>query len=577
VRLTLTYTVVSMPDQSLLHERYLIQHRLGSGAFATVYLAEDLRMSRPVAVKVVEDSSDVDGRALREARAAAKLNHAHIVHVYEVVREKDRTLLFTEYVEGSTLRELYSQRRLSDREILEVGVQVCRALEHAHGRGVVHRDIKPENLMLVEGEEVDVRVMDFGVARLEDLASITLDGELVGTLAYMAPEQLGGQNVDSRADVYALGITLYEGLAGRNPLRGKDVLTLVRETATTVIPRLGRERPDLPAELEETFRQALERDPELRLDAASFRSRLQTTLGALPEPIPREPLEQRVRGFLRHGRRLERLAFAGRHAVAAVSALGTLGYLLPRMPFYPPEALFALVALVAFAALLWPAAGGFLTLVLLAPPAFAFGTGWGVLYLAGALPLFLLLRWRGLAWAALLPGLAPLLTAVGLGLTLPPLAGALLRRWGPLAGVAAGFSIAVSAGFAGWDPLPHVFTPGPGPVLLTSRYLASPGAAAEELARLLDLRPELLLQAALFGLFSLPLARFLVGEQWRRLWVAAVYLAALFGAFVLLPPLLLGVSVALVPFLAAYLPCVIIVLLYTLLASPEGSRTDLEG
>ena len=137
-----------MAEAPLLHDRYRVVRKLGRGAFGTVYLADDLRMGRPVAIKVVEDASDGDGRALREAQAAAKLDHPHIVTVHEVVREPGRTLLFTEYVEGSTLRQLYFRREPTDSQLVEAGIQMCRALEHAHKRGVVHRDIKPENVML---------------------------------------------------------------------------------------------------------------------------------------------------------------------------------------------------------------------------------------------------------------------------------------------------------------------------------------------------------------------------------------------------------------------------------------------
>ena len=218
-----------MADQHpLLHDRYRLLRKLGSGAFATVYLADDLQLGRQVAVKVVEDETDIDGRALREARAAAKLSHPHIMTVFEVTRETSRTLLISEYIEGETLRQLFARRRLSDAQLLEAGIQICRALEHAHRRGVVHRDIKPENVMLLAAEGVDVRVMDFGVARLEDLSSITLDGDVVGTLAYMAPEQLQGQPVDARADVYSLALTLYEGFTGKNPMRGKHPAELLR-------------------------------------------------------------------------------------------------------------------------------------------------------------------------------------------------------------------------------------------------------------------------------------------------------------------------------------------------------------
>src|SRR5660397_248742 len=135
-----------MSDRPLFRNRYRIRGKLGSGAFATVYLAHDTRMDRPVAIKVVDDAGEPDGRAFREAQAAAKLNHPHIVTVHEVVREEGRTCLFTEYVEGQTLRRLFSRGRLTDGRILQAGVQLCRALEHAKRRGVVHRAVSYTHL-----------------------------------------------------------------------------------------------------------------------------------------------------------------------------------------------------------------------------------------------------------------------------------------------------------------------------------------------------------------------------------------------------------------------------------------------
>jgi serine/threonine protein kinase len=146
-----------MTDPALLLDRYRIVRKLGSGAFATVFLADDEVMGRPVAVKIVTRAADLEGRVVREAQAAAKLSHHHILGVYEIIEEPNRTLLVTEYIQGKTLREHYQEGSLSDSDIVEVGVQLCRALDHAHKRGVVHRDIKPENIMLVAGDSIDVR------------------------------------------------------------------------------------------------------------------------------------------------------------------------------------------------------------------------------------------------------------------------------------------------------------------------------------------------------------------------------------------------------------------------------------
>lgn len=566
-----------MAESSLLFDRYHVVRRLGSGAYATVYLAEDTLMGRQVAIKVVEDVADVDSRALREAQAAAKLDHPNIVTVFEVMREDDRTYLFTEYVEGQTLRRLLARRRLTDAEILEAGIQICRALEHAHRRGVVHRDIKPENIMLLDGEGVDVRIMDFGVARLEDLSSITLDGDLVGTLAYMAPEQLEGRPVDRTADVYALAITLYEGFTGANPLRRKDPTTVIREAGRVAFVSLTRARPDLPLALAEALQRALERDPARRPTAAEFRRLLEKAAREMPEPVERPTMGARVSGATDRLRG-PRMAYVGRHLVAGALALATLGYLLPRMPFYPRSTIVSLVAGASFIALLSPLVGGALSLLLLALPIFAFGFGWGVVYLVTASVVFGVLAWRRLEWAALLPGATPFLAAAGVGLAVPALAGLVLRRWGPPLAILAGLVLAAAVGFEGWAVLPYSFTNGVGPALLESRHMASPGAAMEVYARLLDRRPELLLQALLFGVFAVPLTWFLRGRAVRRrLWAAGIYLGTMLACFVVLPPLSVGANIDLPAFGLAFVPCVILVVLLTLLVASEGPIKTPEG
>ncbi|MFH0916398.1 MAG: protein kinase [bacterium] len=563
-----------MADPPLLYDRYQIVRKLGSGAFATVYLADDLRMGRPVAIKVVEQTADVDDRVLREAQAAAKLSQPHILTVYEMVREPDKTLLFTEYIRGKTLRERYREQTLGDLDILEAGIQLCRALEHAHKRGVVHRDIKPENIMLVEGDAIDVRLMDFGVAQLEDRASITLDGDLVGTLAYMSPEQGEGKNVDSRSDVYSLALTLYEGFTRRNPLKGKKLQELLRDVSRPDIPPLSANRPDLPVALDEALRRAMAHDRYARPDAGTFGRLLAQAVKQMPEEVPDERLATRVRERLAPARvDRDRLVYLGQHVAAGVFSLCCLLYLLPRAPFYPQVTIVPLIIVPAFVALLWPFGGGALTLLLLAPPIFAFGAGWGVIYVVLAVLVMGLLRWRRGEWAALLPGVMPFAVAGGVGLAILPLAGVLLRRWGALVGFASGLVLVVTGGLVGWTRLPYTFNPGPGASLVAAEHALSPWTVLVEIARFLDSRPELTLQIFLFTLFSLPLYALAGSSRERRMWGASVYLILLFAGFVLLPILGLGVPVALGPFLAAYGPCAIIAFLSALLVSSKGVGT----
>lgn len=562
-----------MAEPELLSDRYQIVRRLGSGAFATVYLADDLHMGRPVAIKVVEHTSDVDDRVLREAQAAAKLNHHHILTVYEMTREADRTLLFTEYVEGLTLRDHFRDRALSDAEIIQAGIQLCRALDHAHKRGVIHRDIKPENIMLVSGDTVDVRLMDFGVAQLEDRASITVDGDLVGTLAYMSPEQIEGRNVDSRSDVYSLALTLYEGFTRKNPNRGKKLQELLRDVSRPEIPPLSVNRPDLPPELSTALERAMQPNRYARPDAAAFGRLLAQAAKSVPEEVAVEALTTRVMRRLEAGRPAsDRLIYIGRRLAAGSFSLLTLLYVLPRVPFYPEVALIPLIAAPAFVSLVWPFGGGVLSLALLAPPFFAYGVGWGVVFVVPAVMCMWLLRRRGLEWAALAPGAMPFAVMGWMGLAVLPLLGALLRRWAVLVGFLCGLVVTVTAGLAGWTSLPYTFGPGPGATLTAAAHVLSPWSVLMELARFLDSRPEMALQILLFTLFSLPLYLFAGRSRERRMWGAGLYLTALFAAFVLGPILIIGVPVSLGWFLAAYAPCAIITFLCTLLVSSEGSK-----
>lgn len=559
---------------SSISQRYQIVRRLGSGAFATVYLADDLQMGRPVAIKVVEHSADVDDRVLREAHAAAKLNHHHIVTMYEMVREADRTLLFTEYVEGKTLRERYREESLSDREIVQAGIQLCQALEHAHKRGVVHRDIKPENIMLVAGRDVDVRLMDFGVAQLEDRMSITMDGDVVGTLAYMPPEQIEGGTVDSRSDVYSLALTLYEGLTRKNPQKGKRLQELLRDVSRPAIPELITSRPDLPEEVSDALARAMLQDRYARPDAAGFGRLLSQALKLLPDLAPEEPFVTRVRERIVPGRvDRERVVSFAQHLAAGAFSLLALLYLLPRVSFYPQEAIAPLIAVPAFLALVWPLAGGVLTLALMAPPIFAHGVGWGVVYAILAVLSMVLLARKGLEWAALLPGAMPFAVTWGLGLAALPLAGAMLKRWGALVGFLCGLVVMVAAGLGVWSVLPYTFNPAPGAPLAVALDTVSPWPVLLESARFLDSRPEMALQLFLFTLFSLPAHTWIGRSRPARMWGATAYLGLLFVGFTLVPILALGVPVVLVPLLAAYVPCAIIGFLSALLISSQGGGT----
>jgi eukaryotic-like serine/threonine-protein kinase len=303
---------------SLVLNRFLIERRIGSGGFGTVYEAWDGRLERPVAVKAIESAgSRGSGRVLREAQAAARLNHPGIVTLYEMGEEDGNALLVTELVDGTTLAQLNRDGALSDREVGEIAADLCEALAHAHARAVVHRDIKPQNVLVTEEGEPRAKLMDFGVARLTDAAALTTPGDIVGTLAYMSPEQAEGNTAGPEADVYSLALMLYECWSGEHPTRRSTPAATARAIGGRLRP-LRRLRPDLPRELCEMLDACLQTRPDRR-----------PTLEDLGEAIE-DSLDRLAEHSQHHSRSLSlRLG-----AVAAAAALGALlavghGPLLP--------------------------------------------------------------------------------------------------------------------------------------------------------------------------------------------------------------------------------------------------------
>jgi serine/threonine protein kinase len=270
---------------SLVLNRFLIERRIGSGGFGVVYEAWDGRLERPVAVKAIEQRGEAGRRVLREAQAAARLNHPGIVTLYEMGEEDGNALLVTELVEGSTLARLDHAGELSDREIGEIGADLCEALDHAHSRGVVHRDIKPQNVQVTETDgEAHAKLMDFGVARLAGDAPLTAAGDVVGTLAYMSPEQAEGRPAGPEADVYSLALVLYECWGGENPHRRSSPAATARAIGART-RRLRRLRPDLPRELTDAIDGCLHARPSHRPSLEELGTAIEDSLELLPEHI----------------------------------------------------------------------------------------------------------------------------------------------------------------------------------------------------------------------------------------------------------------------------------------------------
>lgn len=264
--------------------RYEIKSQIGAGGMGEVYRARDPRLGRDVAIKVLPGvfSSDVEKltRFRQEARAASTLSHPYVAHIYEIGEADGYSFISMEYVEGETLRQTYAREPLQLSAALQVVAQTAAALAAAHQAGIVHRDIKPENIML--RHDGYVKVLDFGLAKLSEQSGSSLDrdasvkslvktnpGMLLGTVAYMSPEQARGLTVDARTDIWSLGVVLYEALAGRLPfagVTGSDVLASILTADPEESARTGTE---VPNELWRVVRKALHKDAGQRYQAAT--------------------------------------------------------------------------------------------------------------------------------------------------------------------------------------------------------------------------------------------------------------------------------------------------------------------
>ena len=256
---------------------YEITSLLGRGGMGEVYLAQDNRLRRKVALKLLPSSLTRDSNRLhrfeQEARAASALNHPNIIAIYEICEVNSSLVMATEFVEGETLRHRLTFRRLDLNEVLTISIQIADALSAAHKAGIVHRDIKPENIMI--RPDGYVKVLDFGLAKLsEGSAELfteastqivkTGSGVVIGTVGYMSPEQARGQEVDARSDIFNLGAVIYEMVAGHKPFTGDTPSDTFAAILKLEPPPLSRVAPETPAELVRIVTKALRKDREER-------------------------------------------------------------------------------------------------------------------------------------------------------------------------------------------------------------------------------------------------------------------------------------------------------------------------
>ena len=253
--------------------RYQIREMIGEGAMARVYKAYDPEIDRTLAIKVLKPQLANDeqyrGRFLREAKAAGVLSHPNIVTIFDVGDEGDVPYIAMELIDGKTLSDLIrSGREFTVAEVVEIGIQLTRALDYAHKKGIVHRDVKPGNVMMSEDRNA-IKVTDFGICRIDgrDATELTQDtqlGNVLGTPNYMSPEQVAGEKVDSRSDLFSVGVVLYQLVTGQLPFEGDTLISVAYKITKTEAPSLDKLRRDVPLSLRRAIERALKKQPEKR-------------------------------------------------------------------------------------------------------------------------------------------------------------------------------------------------------------------------------------------------------------------------------------------------------------------------
>jgi len=269
--------------------QYCLLERISAGGMGEVYLAEDTKLKRRVALKfpLANQDATLHRRFMREAEAVARLNHPNVVMIHEVGECKDRPFFVMEHIEGESLRSLCQRELLGVDRILSLASGICAGLAAAHEKGIIHRDIKPGNIVI--DARGTPKLLDFGLAMLKGVEPLTQPGSLTGTIRYMSPEQVRGEPVDQRSDLFALGVVLYELLSGRSPFDGPNEAATLHAILTSTPPSIIEHRSEVPEAVEGIVFRLLERDRDRRFQSAAELEaalRQATTRGLRPEPAP---------------------------------------------------------------------------------------------------------------------------------------------------------------------------------------------------------------------------------------------------------------------------------------------------
>jgi len=328
----LTKTLITPADShkegSTIAGRYTIIEELGRGGMGVVYKAEDTKLKRAVALKFLPSElthvPDVRERFMREAQAAAALDHPNICTVYEFDRADETSFISMAYVEGQSLRKKIESGPLELDEVLKIAEQVAEGLQEAHNKGVVHRDIKSANIMVTDRGQA--KIMDFGLARMTGTTLLTQEGSAMGTIAYMSPEQARGEEVDHRTDIWSLGVVMYEMLTGKLPFKGEHeqaIVYAIRKDKPRPITEL---KQDIPVSIEQVVSKALEKDPEKRYQQVE---ELLDDLKSISAGIVPKEIKARLRKA-KLQKRKRAIIYAG--AASLIVIMAVLGFILLKGP-----------------------------------------------------------------------------------------------------------------------------------------------------------------------------------------------------------------------------------------------------
>jgi tetratricopeptide (TPR) repeat protein/predicted Ser/Thr protein kinase len=245
---------------------YKILEKLGEGGMGVVYKAQDTKLDRPVALKFlpphISDNAEEKARFIHEAQSASALNHPNVTTIYGIEESPEGLFIVMEYVEGKTIKEIAEKDALSIKKVLDIGIQICEGLATAHEKGIVHRDIKSDNIMLTPRGQV--KIMDFGLAKLKGATKITETGTTLGTAAYMSPEQASGEEVDQRSDIFSFGVVLYELLTGQLPFKGDHQAAIIYSVINEEPQPIARFNNRVSVKLEDIVFKALAKEKEER-------------------------------------------------------------------------------------------------------------------------------------------------------------------------------------------------------------------------------------------------------------------------------------------------------------------------